>query len=447
MKEKGIMEERNSNETGESGVVLKWRNLPMSTRFMLRTAAFSLPATIIAGVIFVIVLVPHPSLGKYLQGVGLGFAAGVVAIATAGTAAVIMYVRPVERMRQVAESLAGRDFTVEVDLGKRLELLPIQDSFNGMISSIREIVEQMRLVADSVAGSSSLMASVAKDTSDAVQSTASTVAGLAKGAEDQVNSMMVASSTINQMAEEINRVAEATREVARYSIEARVTVEEGVNAIDQSRQKIERLVETTSASAASVRNLGELSEQVGLIVDVITDIADQTNLLALNAAIEAARAGEHGKGFAVVAGEVRKLAEGSARAASQIASIIREIQKSIGETSKSMEGSSKDASEGSSAVGDAESALHTIKEAVETIGAETHEISQATETLDEGSNKVVEIIGSVASISEESASATQEVSATVEEQTASMEEVSATAAELAEAAERLRKIIEEIRTQ
>jgi len=424
-----------------------WQGLPMSTRFMLRTSIFSIPAAIAAGLIFVRILVSERTLVKYLEGGGLGLAAGVLALAAAGSAAVLMYVRPLERVKEVAGKLEERDFSVELEIGKRKELIPIQDALNRMIGSVRSLIDSMHDVADEIANSSSLMATVSKETSDAVQSTASTVAGLARGAEDQVNSLVVASNTINQMAEEIERVAEATREVAKYSLEARVTVEDGVNAVDRAKEKMGVLVASTSESANSVRNLGELSEQIGLIVDVITDIADQTNLLALNAAIEAARAGEHGKGFAVVAGEVRKLAEGSARAASQIAGIIREIQKTINETAHSMEGSSRLAEDGAAVVGEAGQALHRIKEAVETIGAETHDISQATDTVSEGANKVVEIMGSVASISQQSASATEEVSATVEEQTASMEEISAAAAELAETAEKLRKMIEGIKTQ
>jgi len=435
------------NEEGkQSKMRARWDRLSMTQRFILRTGLISLPAAAAAGLVFVGVLVKNQTTGAWLAGAGLGLLAGIIAMAFAGSAAVSMYVKPLEKLSLFSKKLVRHDFSEDVEMGKRSELKPISVALNQMLDSLRKLVDEMHSVSDEVAGSSNLMASVAKDTSDAVQSTASTVSGLARGAEDQVNSMMLASSTISQMAEEIDRVAEAAREVAKYSLEARVTVEDGADALGRATDKMGRLVQTTDSSAKAMRDMGERSEQIGLIVDVITDIADQTNMLALNAAIEAARAGEHGKGFAVVAGEVRKLAEGSARAANQIAGIVREIQRTTSDTVGIMEGSAKEANEGAVVVGDAGQALSRIKDAVETIGAETHAISQATDSIAEGSNKVVEIISTVASISEESASSTEEVSASIEEQTASMEEISAAAAELAETADRLRGLIEEVKT-
>lgn len=437
--------ERGKDQSGK-GLKDRWRSLSMTRRFVLRTGLVSLPAAAAAGLVFVWVLVENRTAGAWLAGAGLGLAAGIIAMVFAGWAAVSMYVRPLEKLELFSRGLVRHDFSKDVEIGERSELRPISAALNQMLGSMRRLADEMHSVADEVAGSSNLMASVAKETSDAVQTTASTVSGLAHGAEDQVNSMMLASSTISQMAEEIDRVALAAREVAKYSLEARVTVEDGAEAVGRATDKMGALVHQTDSSAGAMRDLGDRSEQIGLIVDVITDIADQTNLLALNAAIEAARAGEHGKGFAVVAGEVRKLAEGSARAANQIAGIVREIQRTINDTVRIMEGSTKEANEGAEVVAGAGQALSRIKDAVETIGAETHAISQATDSVAEGSNTVVEIISTVASISEESASSTEEVSATIEEQTASMEEISAAAAELAETAERLRVLIDGIKT-
>ena len=104
--------------------------------------------------------------------------------------------------------------------------------------------------------------------------------------------------------------------------------------------------EVVQNSTREVTELGDRSKAIGKVVDVITQIADQTNLLALNAAIEAARAGEYGRGFAVVAEEVKKLADGSAEAANQIAVIIREIQKEISRVVTTMSEGAEKVSEG-----------------------------------------------------------------------------------------------------
>lgn len=445
-RERALAKEPRTKEKKPSVVATRWNNLSMTERFVLRTGLISLPAAAVAGLAFVAILVRDRTTGAWLAGAVLGLGAGILAMVFAGYAAVSMYVRPLEKLEEFSHDLVKHDFSQDVEIGKRSELKPISMALNQMLGSMRVLVDEMHGTSDEVAGSSNLMASVAKETSDAVQATASTVSGLARGAEDQVNSMMLASSTISQMAEEIDRVAEAAREVAKYSLEARVTVAAGAEAVGHATDKMGTLLDTTESSASAMRELGERSLQIGLIVDVITDIADQTNMLALNAAIEAARAGEHGKGFAVVASEVRKLAEGSARAANQIAGIVRDIQRTINSTAGLMETSAKEAGEGANVVSTAGQALSRIKAAVETIGAETHAISQATDSIAEGSNKVVEIISTVASISEESASSTEEVSASIEEQTASMEEISAAAAELAETAERLRILIEGIKT-
>src|SRR5690606_34595288 len=111
--------------------------------------------------------------------------------------------------------------------------------------------------------------------------------------------------------------------------EATRLAHDGRAALETITEQMDQILRTVSTSGQAVEDLGERSQRIGEIVDAISAIAEQTNLLALNAAIEAARAGEQGRGFSVVAEEVRKLAQGSAQAASQIAALVDGIRQDV----------------------------------------------------------------------------------------------------------------------
>ena len=409
------------------------------SRLLLTAGAVGGPFTI-GGIIGIAFAAAHFSWNPALTGLLFGTVVFVAVMFVTSYVIASRYFFPIGELADVLERMKNKDFTTHAGTGYAGVIGEFAETLNGFSDSMREILGEQSDTANQLTTASEMMSGVSRETTETAQETANTVAQLARGAEEQVNSIMQAQNVVGEIVEEISKVAERSQEANMFSTQAQDTVEKGVMAVQRATQKMQQIKSTVDTSARAVRELGEHSSQIGLIVDVITSIADQTNLLALNAAIEAARAGEQGRGFAVVAGEVRTLAEGSAKAASQIANLGREIQRGIEHTIEGMEGGTKEADEGNIVVGEAQVMLEEINNASRNIAERVSIIYTATQQISERSGKVVDVMGSIAGISEESAASTQEVSASIQEQTAAMEEVTAAAQELDEIANRLREI-------
>ena len=199
--------------------------------------------------------------------------------------------------------------------------------------------------------------------------------------------------------------------------------ESGSSLMHEAITKMSGIESSVSTSADVVRKLGANSQQIGQIVETISQISQQTNLLALNAAIEAARAGEAGRGFSVVADEVRKLAEQSAGAAENISLLIGEVQKDTDAAVASMEGGTGEVSNGLASIRAVAEQFDEINRRVTSVNNEIAGIKQSAQTIDSGMKNIVMAIDTIDTVSREASKNTQVISTAAKEQSASSEKI------------------------
>ncbi|MEM9661678.1 MAG: methyl-accepting chemotaxis protein [Planctomycetota bacterium] len=223
-------------------------------------------------------------------------------------------VRRVQRVRdRMAEIADGDgDLTVEVASVGNDEIADLAKSFNTFLAKVRQIVVSVNGVADQVSEAATTLAQASRESASALSDQQREVSALAGSVSDVSRA---ADSVVDEAGAMLGVVGDAVDKADAS----------GAVAADLAGD-MDVLVADIENSVSSIERLTARSEEIGRVTDVINEIAEQTNLLALNAAIEAARAGEHGRGFAVVADEVRKLADRTTTATSEIADSVRNIQ-------------------------------------------------------------------------------------------------------------------------
>jgi twitching motility protein PilJ len=257
-------------------------------------------------------------------------------------------------------SLADGDLTVQATVSEDITGA-IADSINYAIEALRELVLTIRDSALLVEG--------------AAQHSEATAARMALASERQSRQVAAASESIAQVAgsiEEVSGNAERASDVARHSVDV---AHKGGEAVRRTIAGMNTIRETIQDTSKRIKRLGESSQEIGNIVELINDIAEQTNILALNASIQASMAGEAGRGFAVVADEVQRLAERSANATRQIEVLVRTIQADTNEAVVSMERSTTDVVGGALLAENAGAALEEIEQVSNQIASLVQNIS------------------------------------------------------------------------
>ncbi|MDR3583901.1 MAG: HAMP domain-containing methyl-accepting chemotaxis protein [Desulfosporosinus sp.] len=346
--------------------------------------------------------------------------------------------RPLVEVTKVAQAVADGDLNIKMPVIKnRDEIGLLSRAVGQMLGSLREVIGEVLVQSENVAATSQELSAAAEQATAASGQVSDTIAQLAAGATDQAISVGETVRVIEQLAASAQQVAANAEIVSQSSGKAAQAAELGAHQAENAVQKIEEIRLVSAQTAEVISQLGDQSNQIGQIVDVIKGIADQTNLLALNAAIEAARAGEQGRGFAVVAEEVRKLAEQSSTSAAQIATLIGNIQRETERAVGVMEKGKVEVAAGVEAVNLAGNSFRTIVIEVNTVVEQIRMVTVASQQMASGTAQTVNSVESIGVVAEQTAASSQEVSAVSEEQAATMVSVSQSAEALAKLGETL----------
>jgi methyl-accepting chemotaxis protein len=208
------------------------------------------------------------------------------------------------------------------------------------------------------------------------------------GAQEQSRHVVETATSMEEMNSTVLEVAKNASNAAQTADQAKAKAEDGAKIVGMVVKGIEAVQFQAQEMKTDMSILGKQAEGIGEVINVISDIADQTNLLALNAAIEAARAGEAGRGFAVVADEVRKLAEKTMTATTEVGEAIRKIQEGTRKNINNVERSGKSIQDATQLASQSGEALREIVSLVETTTDQVRSIATASEQQSAASEEI-----------------------------------------------------------
>lgn len=334
--------------------------------------------------------------------------------------------RPLNELTEVANRITDGSLDERIEVRSDDEVGQLAKAFNKMT---QVIVRNLQIEIDK---SNRIVASV-KEAIQQLSTSANELMAIstqqASGAAEQAAAVQQATTTSEEIAATAKQVSENAGRVEALAGHANAASTVGQQAVSTAVSGMEHLKEQVMSIAEAMLQLGENSQKIGGIIDIIDEISDQTNLLSLNAAIEAAGAGEAGKRFSIVANEVRRLADRTAEATNQVKALIVQIQQATNSTIMLTEEGTKGVDAANALVANISQALEKVTRAVGETTAAASEIKLMTQQQTTASEQMADTIAEVRDVATQVAVSSQETTQSI--------------TELTTLAERLQDLVEE----
>ncbi len=383
--------------------------------------------------------------GSLLRGSVITSIVLVIILALAINMGILMALKPLKNVEKHMEHLAQGDFTnslSEKDLNRKDEIGVILRSLNDMQQGIKYLLGSVISNSDEVSSASDAMLEIAQSSKESTSEVADAIEQIAISASEQAKDVERVVVETNSLGDKITSTNDMIYDVEAKSTDASKLGISGQEIIRDLNVKTAENHEKLNTINATVDEINQAAENAESIIAFIENISNQTNLLALNASIEAARAGEAGRGFAVVADEIRKLAEDTTNATSEIRELIMNIQSISKNAVENVDEIQALTDVQNESIENTNATFNSIITALQEITTNISKVSELAKDMDNSKEEIISSVENISAVTEESSASSEEVSATTEEQLASMDDVVTYASN---SKDRINALVEDIR--
>ena len=350
------------------------------------------------------------NIGTLMAGViGLIFGC-VIAVLTA-----LSFNREIKKLQNATHRVAGGDFSEKIKVTRSDEFGVLETNFNGMMDDVSGLIHAVEDKSNHILEVAGGISEVAGNTKTTIEQVTQAIDSVAQGAVKQAESTQEANTEVEHLKNSLDETKEYVSGMNGMTEKANEVSTEGIESVKDLIEKSGKTAEKSKVSLEVMNEMVESIDKIFYISDTIADITSQTNLLSLNASIEAARAGEAGKGFAVVASEISELATQTKSATTNITQLIGNVSGSITEVVtviREMIDGINDEKEMSE---NASQSFGTIEEHTYAIRDNVARLTESVSQLEAANQEIADSVQTISAVSEEVSAHANETLAAEEE--------------------------------